>query len=68
MKTKFQIRTNASNFGDTFGVWSIELNKFVKQVDYSQGTFEMSQKEARELASKLSRDSRNCWVRLYEMS
>lgn len=40
---------------------------FVKQSEYSHGTFAMDEKEAQLLTKQLSASARNCWVKMYEM-
>ncbi len=40
---------------------------FVKQTEFSHGTFEMEHEEVKKLTKKLSDNCRNCWVKLYIM-
>ena len=67
-KRKYQIRTNGKHFGEVFGVYIIDEEKFVKQTSYSHGTFEMEFVHARKLERKLQENARNCWVKLYRMT
>ncbi len=64
---RYQIRTNSKRFGDVFGVYDIEQEKFVKQTNYDHGSFYMEPTEAKKLLNKLKSNIRNAWVRLYEM-
>jgi len=42
--------------------------RFVKQLSYDHGTFEMAPAAARKLCEKLQKNTRGAWVRLYAMA
>jgi len=80
----YEVDFKGETFSDSRGEWTyigqnfsktkymyesqFAVGKFVKQMEFSHGTFKCSPDDVKTLLNKLQDNARNCWVRLYKMS